>query len=146
MDYKKTLSKLNELKQVMVNNTDNTVAYHKAGQEYDNILFKNMSFREYTFLVQNMTHKPTTEDDAKLVVASSDNKNLSEVVELTDQAQLAYAIKWYRQARKMTQGEVARITGISQSQIAKVESAKTDIPYSGASKILKAVGKPIRFA
>lgn len=146
MDYKKTLSKLNELKQVMFNNTDNTVAYHKAGQEYDNILFKNMSFREYTFLVQNMTHKPTTEDDAKLVVASSDNKNLSEVVELTDQAQLAYAIKWYRQARKMTQGEVARITGISQSQIAKVESAKTDIPYSGASKILKAVGKPIRFA
>lgn len=35
---------------------------------------------------------------------------------------------------------------MSQSQIAKVEGAKTDIPYSGALKLLKAVGKPIKLA
>ena len=146
MDYKKILAKLNELKQVMENNADSTVAYHKAGQEYDTILFENMSFREYTFLVKNMTHEITTEDDAKLVVASAENKNLSEVVELTDTAQLAYVIKWYRQEKNMTQIDLARVTRMSQSQIAKVESAKTDIPYSGASKLLKAVGKPIKLA
>ncbi|ORI78170.1 helix-turn-helix domain-containing protein [Leuconostoc mesenteroides] len=146
MDYKKTLAKLNELKQVMENNADSTVAYHKAGQEYDTILFENMSFREYTFLVKNMTHEITTEDDAKLVVASAENQNLSEVVELTDTAQLAYVIKWYRQKNNMTQIDVAIKTGLSQSQIAKVENAKMDIPYSGASKLLKAVGKSIRLA
>lgn len=146
MDYKETLAKLNELKQVMSNNADSTVAYHKAGQEYDAILFENMSFREYTFIVKNMTHEITTEDDAKLVVASAENKNLSEVVELTDSGQLGYAVRWNRQEKNMTQIDLAKVTGFSQSQIAKVENAKMDIPYSGASKLLKAVGKSIRLA
>ena len=44
MDYKKILAKLNKLKQVMENNADSTVAYHGASQEYDAILFENISF------------------------------------------------------------------------------------------------------
>ncbi|APE77576.1 hypothetical protein ARA02_09570 (plasmid) [Leuconostoc mesenteroides subsp. jonggajibkimchii] len=146
MDYKSILAKLSELKQIMENNADGTVAYHKAGQEYDAILFENMTFREYTFIVQHMTHEVTTEDDVKLIIAAANNKRLSDVVELTPSAQLAYTVKWHRQEQKLTQVEIAKITGMSQSQIAKVETANMDIGFSGAAKVLKAVGAKISLA
>lgn len=80
MTYDETLNKLQNLKHIMNNNLDSSVAYHQAGQKYDAILFANMSFREYSDLIKKSNHEFTVEDDAKLVIASEQNKDLRNVV------------------------------------------------------------------
>lgn len=74
MEYINVLNKLTELREIMTNNAMDTSAYLNAGAEYDKLLFENMSFREYTCIVQNSVHQLTIEDEAKMIVAAAKNE------------------------------------------------------------------------
>lgn len=65
---------------------------------------------------------------------------LSQVVDLNEDAQIAYQLRWLRKKKQLTQTEVAAQVGMTQSQIAKIERAQVEVSLPRLRRLLQAVG------
>jgi hypothetical protein len=103
MDYKTVLEQLQNYRDIMDANRETTKAYYEASTAYTDLLYGNgLTMRGWLFLVQNATQPLTIDDDARVIVAQAKSEDLSKVVDLIPQAQLAYQIKRHRQEKHMT--------------------------------------------
>lgn len=99
-----------------------------------------MTLREYEFITQNVTHELNLADEARLITAAAQGKMLSQVVDLNEDAQIAYQLRWLRKKKQLTQTEVAAQVGMTQSQIAKIERAQVEVSLPRLRRLLQAVG------
>lgn len=147
MDYKTVLAQLNEYRAIMDSHAIDTDAYQEANKAYTDLLFGNgLGMRGFAFLKENATRDLTVEDEARIIVGQANGNDLSEVIPLTAEAQLAYAIKRHRQAKNMTQIDLAKAVGMTQGQIARIENAQADTPFSKAKRLLEVVGGRLEIA
>ncbi|MDT3392382.1 MAG: helix-turn-helix domain-containing protein, partial [Bacillota bacterium] len=79
-------------------------------------------------------------DEARLITAAAQGKMLSQVVDLNEDAQIAYQLRWLRKKKQLTQTEVAAQVGMTQSQLAKIERAQVEVSLPRLRRLLQAVG------
>lgn len=146
MDYETVLAQLKAYKAIMNNPDADRVEFMQAGASYNDLLTKGITAKGYTFLAGNATRELTDEDNARIIVGYANGADLSKIVPLTPQAELAYQIKRHRQENNMTQADVAKAVGMTQGQIANIENAQADTPFSRAKRLLDVVGGKMTLA
>lgn len=140
MNDEKVQALLVQLTTVIENVPADSAEYFQAGRQYQKLLFAHMTLREYEFITQNVTHELNLADEARLITAAAQGKMLSQVVDLNEDAQIAYQLRWLRKKKQLTQTEVAAQVGMTQSQIAKIERAQVEVSLPRLRRLLQAVG------
>lgn len=142
--YEETVCQIKEMETILRTNSRDTTAFMQASRAYNALLFHDMTLREFHFIAKNLGRDITAEDEAKLVVAAALHEDLSEVLPIDVDAQLAFKFKNLRQQQKMTQQQVANITGnYTQSQIAKAEAVDLPLTLTRWSELFRAIGKQV---
>jgi transcriptional regulator with XRE-family HTH domain len=62
----------------------------------------------------------------------------------TEQAHVGSLIMAARNAKRMTQADLAAVVGLSRAQIANIESGRSDFPLSRLRKMAEALGVPVK--
>lgn len=142
--YDEVLKRLRSVVHVIDTKPRDTADFMHASDEFDELLFRDMTIREFHFITRNLGHKITDEEVTKLIVAASEHKDLSEVLPINVDAKLAFKFKNLRQRQKMTQEQVAEITGnYTQSQIAKAEAVDLPLTLTRWSELFRAIGQKV---
>lgn len=113
MNDEKVQAQLVQLTTVIETAPADSAEYFQAGRQYQKLLFAHMTLREYEFITQNVTHELNLADEARLITAAAQGKMLSQVVDLNEDAQIAYQLRWLRKKKQLTQTEVAAQVGMT---------------------------------
>lgn len=70
-------------------------------------------------------------------------RRIGQAVVIDPRIWIAVQIRWARVDEKLTQAQLARRTGVSQQQIAKVERAGANLTFSTVSKVAKALNRSL---
>ena len=144
LKYDNILKQLKAIIHVIDTKPRDTPEFMHASDAYDDLMFRDMTLREFYFIAKNLDHEITDEEVAKLIVAASERKDLSEVLPINVDAKLAFKFKNLRQRQKMTQEQVAEITGnYTQSQIAKAEAVDLPLTATRWSELFRAIGQTV---
>ncbi|MDR3190097.1 MAG: helix-turn-helix domain-containing protein [Lactobacillaceae bacterium] len=141
MDYKKIEVRLRELEKIIENNRPDTDASQDASDEIDNILFENMTIKDFVFIGEHLNKKMTIEDQAKMVAAAAEGLPLTDAVAVSTAAEIAYLMRRARLAQNISQTELAKSIGVTQGQIAKIENAQANVSIETLQRIATVLGE-----
>lgn len=141
MDYKMIKKRLTALAKTIERNAPDSEAYQNAAQESSDLLFENISIKEFAFVGEHYDGELTLELQAKMIAAAMDGKPLTDVILLDANATAAYNIRRSRQNQNISQIELAKKAGLTQSQVAKIENAQMNITVNILQNIIDVLGE-----
>lgn len=104
-------------------------------------MFGNISIKEAHFLAQALGRPLTSEETAAVILAAESHEPLNHAIKLPVEADAAYTIRDERNRMGMTQVELARRIGLTQSQLAKIETGHAAISLVTLQRAMKVLGK-----
>ncbi|QGG61298.1 helix-turn-helix domain-containing protein [Loigolactobacillus bifermentans] len=114
-------------------------AFNQIDDAYDAFVYRYLRPRDAVLISQQLGRPLTTLELARLVTAAYNQTDLTATLPLTPEVKLGLALKFARRQRQLTQQDVAIQTGITQSQVAKAETAQTTLSLSNWQALFKAV-------
>ncbi len=145
MNVEAAKEKIIQLHQRFEQSFPSSPEYNQTSKELDALYYENLNIREVVLITKNLGHKDTIDDDAKMIVAAANGENVAQVMGLSVEAQAAYKILHARLKKGWTQTELGEKVGLSQSQVAKIETLQ-QIPDVGIfSKLLTALNTNMSF-
>lgn len=141
MDVAQIKRQLSELDKIQQYNDPDSRAFITAAHEINEILYRDINIKDFTFIGQHLNRHMTIDDEAKLVIAAHENRPLTEAVGLSAGAAAAYTIRRGRRHKGLTQAELAEAVGITQSQMAKIENVSIGINIDVLQRIMSVLGE-----
>lgn len=140
------LEQLDQYTHIIKTAPRDSTEFFNATKAYNQLLHPTIDIRDLVFLGKNLDHPMTNAELAKLIVAARNDKDLSDVLAINEDARVAYKFKHLRQAKHMTQQEVAtKSKNYTQSQIAKAELGQLSLSPSRWQALFKTLGKTAHF-
>lgn len=141
MDVTQVTAKLTAMNQTLATNAVDSPLFQQTGKAMDQMLYQNMSIKEYTFIGQHLGRPMTVTDEAKLIVAAANGESLPDAVGLPASAKAAFLVRHGRQQAGMSQEDLAVAVGMSQSQIARIENVTSGINLDLLQRVLNVLGE-----
>ena len=79
-------------------------------------------------------------DEAKMIIAVQNHRPLTDVIKIPLEAKIVYLIKYYHKQQKLSQIQLVELSGMSQSQIAKIENMKQGLNVTDVDIIFRVLG------
>lgn len=146
LEIQTVLEKLDAYSQVMATAQQDSTEFSKAANATTDLLHPTINIRDLAFISTQVGRPLTNAELAKLIVAARHDEDLSEVLDIGEDARIAYKFKHARLAENLTQQEVAaRSKNYTQSQIAKAELGQLSLSPSRWQSLFKTLGKTAHF-
>lgn len=139
MDITAVQKRLDELDQIMATHTIDSPAFSDAAHEQSALMFRDIPIRETQIIARNMSTNFSNELMAKMIVAAHDGKPLSDVLDMPIGVKVGYLVRWGRRQKDLSQAQLAEQLDMTQSQIAKIESAANGVTAEVMGKLAKAL-------
>ncbi|GAA3613204.1 helix-turn-helix domain-containing protein [Secundilactobacillus similis] len=140
------LEQLNRYTHIIETAPRDSTEFFDATKAYNQLLHPTINIRDLVFLGKNLDHSMTNTELAKLIIAARNDQDLSDVLDINEDARVAYKFKHLRQAKHMTQQEVAaKSKNYTQSQIAQAELGQLSLSPSRWQALFETLGMTAHF-
>jgi DNA-binding XRE family transcriptional regulator len=128
-----------QLNEIMDNNPLQSSVYRDAFDQYDQLLFGHVTMRDIS-LIKDYLPQPIPDDTIALMIATVMNgRPITDVLSVPAPIQCALLVRWGRKQKALTQAQLAEQLDMTQSQIAKIESAANGVTAEVMGKLAKAL-------
>ncbi len=121
------IQELNKLEQIIDHSQPGSQEYLAASDRMQKLVFGNVDIKEAYFIAEALGRPMTNAETAKMIIAARNKEPLNEAIKLPINADAAYKIRYERQKQGVTQRELAKQIGLTQSQLAKIETNQASI-------------------
>lgn len=126
-----------QLNQIMDTHPLESQAYREAFEQYDQLLFGYVTMRDVS-LIKDYLPQPIPADTIALMIATVMNhRPITDVINVPALIQCALLVRWGRKQKGLTQVALAEQMEMTQSQIAKIESAANGVTAEVMGKLAK---------
>ncbi|WP_125709829.1 helix-turn-helix domain-containing protein [Lacticaseibacillus porcinae] len=139
MDQQQVSAELMRLGEILQDNDIQSPAYREASEAYDKLFLGHVTLRDLR-LIKDYLPQPIPDDIIALLISTVMNGHpITDVVHVPAPIQCALLVRWGRKQKGFTQAELAEQLDMTQSQIAKIESAANGVTAEVMGKLAKAL-------
>lgn len=115
-------------------------------KQLSNLIFRYVSVQEFNLITQDLNREMTNQELAKLIVASANGNDISEVAPVSPDLNIALKFRYVRRQKGFSQKQVADTVGImTEHQIEEAESKQIVPTFGEWSQLFRAIGRSIHF-
>ncbi|MDR3240856.1 MAG: helix-turn-helix domain-containing protein [Lactobacillaceae bacterium] len=141
MEYEQIKERLLQIEKIINENSPDTQIVWDASKEFDEIVFANITIREFAFIIEHVEPELNNDKVAQMVVAAAEGRPLTDVIQLSAGAEAAYKISHLRKAQKISQVELAKEIGVTQGTVAKIENVQIPLTVDVLQRIMTVLGE-----